>query len=158
MTAPTLMPIKDFGGDWSAYSDALYRVFERDIVRHDLRFRGLPVSAKRNPEYDGKRFAFWHMISEGNIEEDRTPNLRRCERLPQVRWIVENADSRTEIDVWEQRRKTERNWALWYEEYYLIILGQRSDHFLLKTAFCTEHGHGVRKYRKERDRYCSSQT
>lgn len=32
---------------------------------------------------DGKEATFWHMIQEGRIEEDRTPDIRRCER---IRW------------------------------------------------------------------------
>ncbi len=153
MIPPNLMPFSSFGGEWEKYLEALYDIFERDIVNHDLQFRGTLVSARRHPEYDGKRFAFWHMISEGNVEDERLPDMRRCERLPQVRWIIENADTVDAIDIWEQTRGREKNWVLWYEEYYLVVLAQRSGFYLLKTAFCTDRNHRVRKFRKERDAY-----
>lgn len=153
MTIPELMPLDDYGGDWMEYEMALYQVFERDIIRHDLRFRGQPVNARRLPEHARKWASFWHLISEGRIEDERTPDLRRCERLPLVRWIIENAASHAEIDMWEQVRRGQRNWLLWHEEYQLVVLEQRREYFLLKTSFCTEYAHRVRKFRCERDAY-----
>ncbi|MFV0298845.1 MAG: hypothetical protein ACK5JT_22310 [Hyphomicrobiaceae bacterium] len=153
MTLPNLMPFNDYGGDWGAYELALYQVFERDIIHHDLQFQGLRVNARRLPEHARKWACFWHLISEGRLEDERTPDLRRCERLPLVRWIVENAASHTDIDMWEQVRGHQRNWLLWHEEYQLVVLEQRNDYYLLKTAFCTEQNHRVRKFRRERDAY-----
>lgn len=153
MTIPPLMPLGSFGGDWPTYEEALYEVFERDIVQHDLQFRGASVSARRVPEHERKWACFWHLISEGRVEDDRIPDMRRCERLPLVRWIIENSDSDANIDVWEQTRPRERNWMLWYDEYYLVVLAQRTGYHLLKTAFCTEPEHRVRKFKKERDSY-----
>lgn len=153
MTAPPLICLEDFGGDWSAYETALYAVFVKDIITHNLQFRGVRVGARRMPEHDRKWACFWHLISEGHVEDDRTPDLRRCEHLPLIRWVIENADATQSIDVWEQTRQRERNWVLWYDEYYLIILAQRGDYLLLKTAFCTEPAHRVQKFRKERDNY-----
>lgn len=153
MTPPRLITLNDHGNVWEEYETALYEVFERDIIRHDLRFRGVPVNARRNPEHERKWACFWHMISEGRVEDDRLPDMRRCERLSQVRWIIENADAADTIDIWEQTREREKNWVLWYEEYYLVVLAQRSGYYLLKTAFCTDRDHRVRKFRKERDAY-----
>ena len=153
MTAPPLMPLGDYGGDWSAYEEALYRVFEQDVIKHDLQFRGMRVSARRWPEHTRKWACFWHLISEGRVEDERLPDLRRCERLPLIRWIIENADTVSNIDIWEQARQRERNWMLWHDEYYLVVLARRSGYNLLKTAFCTAPEHRVRKYRKERDAY-----
>ena len=153
MTSPPLILFQDHGGDWALYEEALYNAFVRDIVRHDLKFRDVRVSARRIPEHERKWACFWHLISEGRVEDDRTPDLRRCERLPQVRWIIENADACDQIDIWEQTRGRERNWVLWYEEYYLIVLAQRQGYYLLKTAFCTDRDHRVHKFRKERDAY-----
>ena len=153
MTPPRLITLNDFGGDWQAYEDALYEIFACDIIRHDLRFRGLPVNARRIPEHNRKWACFWHLISEGHVEDDRTPDMRRCERLPLIRWIIENADTEATIDTWEQKRRNEQNWALWYQEEYLVILAQRRGYYLLKTAFCTDRDHRIRKFRKERDAY-----
>ena len=53
------------------------------------------------------------MISEGHVEDDRIPDIRRCERLPLVLWIIENADAVANIDIREQARRRERNRMLW---------------------------------------------
>lgn len=153
MIPPSLILLNDHGGDWDKYEAALYGIFEQNIIRHDLRFRGTPVNARRVPEHERKWACFWHMISEGRVEDARTPDMRRCERLSQVRWIIENADTVPAIDIWEQTREREKNWVLWYEEYYLVVLAQRSGYYLLKTAFCTDRDHRVHKFRKERDAY-----
>ena len=154
MKPPQLIMLNDFDGDWDAYEAALYEIFVRDILRHDLRFRGIPVNARRVPEHNRKWACFWHLISEGRVEDDRIPDLRRCERLPLIRWIIENADTAATVDAWEQaRRGGGRNWLLWHREEYLVVLAQRRDYFLLKTAFCTDRAHRVGKFRKERDAY-----
>ncbi|MNH30689.1 hypothetical protein D3C79_909980 [compost metagenome] len=41
------------------------------------------LGLKRHPVIQGKEATFWHMISEGNDEAERLPDLRRCER---IRW------------------------------------------------------------------------
>ena len=152
MPLPDLISLNDFDGDWSRYEEALYAIFQRDILRHDLYFRRARVTARRNPEYERKWAGFWHLISEGRVEEDRLPDMQRCERLPWVRWIIENADSCTNIDIWQNRRGRETNTLLWLEEKYLVVLSARSENFLLKTAYCTEFNHRIRRLRKERDR------
>lgn len=151
MTEPSLLRFEDYGGDWPAYEAAMYEVFRADIIAHDLRFRGTRVAAKRLPEHEKKWASFWHLVSEGRVEDERLPDFRRCERLPFVRWIIENADSRDDIDVWSQVRGSEHNWMLWHQEYHLVVLEQRKDFVLLKTAFCTEMEQQVRRRRKERD-------
>lgn len=151
MNPPPLLRFEDFDGNWVTYESALYNVFERDIVQYDLQFRGIRVSARRVPEYEQRWFCYWHLISEGRVEDDRLPDLRRCERLPWIRWIIENADNHPEIDVWEQTRGSEKSLLLWYQEECLVILGRRSDYFLLKTAFVVQRSHRISKFRKERD-------
>lgn len=93
----------------------------------------------------------WHLISEGRVEDDRLPDLRRCERLTWIRWMIENADNCASIDVWENRRGREINTLLWLREEYLVILSARSENYLLKTAYCTEYEHRIRKLQRERD-------
>jgi hypothetical protein len=151
MSAPELLYLEHLDGDWPRYEAAIYQVFQQDIIEHDLMFRAHPVSARRVPEHERKWACFWHLISEGRVEDDRLPDLRRCERIRWVRWVIENAEIRDDIDVWQNRRQRETNWLLWYREEYLVILGERTDYFLLRTAFCTDREHRRRKLRKERD-------
>lgn len=74
-----------FNGDWENYENALYQIYLDDIVNAQLQFRGLSISCQYRPESKNKHFGFWHVISEGEIEDDRTPDFRRCER---IRWIA----------------------------------------------------------------------
>ncbi len=148
---PVLLPFSDFGGDWAAYERALVDIFRQTLANAGLQFRRQNVSCRRMPETDGQWFAYWHLIQEGRIEDDRTPDLRRCERLPWVRWVIENGETHTDIDVWANRHRGERNVLLWFREEYLVVLAQRNGYFLLKTAYCTEQSGRVRQLRKQRD-------
>jgi hypothetical protein len=153
MTIPNLICFRDYNGDWNAYLDALYEVYETQLARAPLRFRGVRVSCQRLPETHGKAYRFWHLISNGPIEEDREPDLRRCERLTWIAWVIENADTCGDIDIWENTRGSERNILLWHQEYFLVILSVRNGYFLLKTAYCIEYENDRRKKRRERDAF-----
>ena len=87
------------------------------------------------------------------MEDDRTPDLRRCERIRWVRWVIENGDAHPEIDEWQNTRKNEVNTLLWFREEYLVVLAQRQDYWLLRTAYCTEKSGRIRQLRKERDAF-----
>ena len=85
------------------------------------------------------------------VEDDRLPDLRRCERIRWVRWVIENAVEHAEIDIWQNTRKTEVNTLLWFREEYLVVLGQRQGYWLLRTAYCTEKSGRIAQLRQERD-------
>lgn len=71
----------EFSGDWSLYIEEVYNEFQHSFLSSGIRFRGLPVQPRFTPEYDGKEFGFWHLTSEGEKEEERTPDLSRCARI-----------------------------------------------------------------------------
>jgi len=84
-TPPPLIP---FTGDWETYEEKVYQAFLESFVKRRVLFRGVPVKAQFRPPFKGKGFSFWHVISEApdprkRREEDRIPDLRRCER---IRW------------------------------------------------------------------------
>ena len=151
MTPPDLLPFDAFGGDWQAYENELYRIFMDEIARAGLRFRGYGVNCRRIPEAAGRWASFWHLVQEGRVEEERTPDLRRCERLRWVRWVIENAPLHPAIDEWQNRRRNEVNTLLWYREEYLVVLAQRRNYWLLRTAYCTDQPHRIQRLRRERD-------
>lgn len=153
MTPPALVPFSDHGGNWGAYETELDRIFLADIAHAGIQFQGDRVGCRRHPETGGRWAAFWHLIQEGKIEDDRTPDLRRCERLRWVRWVIDNAGTHTEIDIWQNMRGTEVNALLWYREEYLVVLARRKDFWLLKTAYCTEQSGRIAQLRRERDRF-----
>lgn len=114
-------------------------------------FEGAPVTARREPLYDGKTGAFWHITSQGDIEEERIPNMRRCERIRWPKAFIEHADM---VKAWRNTRSGEKNVCLWLEEEnYLVVLGERPGYFLLRTAYFVEYEHTRRKLRKEYEAY-----
>lgn len=153
MTPPDLVLFNSFGGDWTAYETELHRIFLADIARAALQFRGARVGCRRHPEEGGRWVSFWHLVQEGRVEKDRTPDLRRCERIRWVRWVIENAATHHEIDEWQNTRSTEVNTLLWYREEYLVVLARRPGYWLLKTAYCTEKSGRIRQLCKERDAF-----
>ena len=153
MTPPDLLSFDAFGGNWQAYENELYRIFIGEIARAGLRFRGQGVNCRRMPETAGRWALFWHLVQEGPVEDERAPDLRRCERLPWVRWVIEKASVHPEIEEWQNTRGGETNTLLWYREEYLVVLAQRRDYWLLRTAYCTDQPHRVRLLRQERDRF-----
>lgn len=153
MSLPDLVRFEDYGGDWTAYRDALFEIYETQLSRANLDFRGTRIACERHPETEGKDFRFWHLVSDGEVEDDRIPNFRRCERLQWIAWIIQNADTCAEIDIWENKRQGQRNVLLWYAEDYLVILRKRNGYHLLKSGYCIEHEHARRKKRKERDAF-----
>jgi hypothetical protein len=145
-----LPPLIEFDGDWAAFEDAVYARFCDDLVRTPVTFNGCRVSVRRHPESRGRGYGFWHCVSEGGLEEERTPDLDRCKRVGWIKAIIENAD-KPEIDCWTNKRGSEVCRLLWYREEYLIVLAERSGYYLLKTAYLTDRHHTKRKLRAERD-------
>ena len=151
MNPPDLLRFADFGGDWAAYEAELNRVFMDEIARSGLEFRCEAVNCRRHNEVAGRWASYWHLVQEGRVEEDRTPDLRRCERLRWVPWVIQSAVAHPEIDEWQNIRGTEVNTLLWYREEYLVILGRRNGYWLLRSAYCTEKSGRIAQLRKERD-------
>jgi hypothetical protein len=146
---PRLLIFDDFHGDWSRYLDAIYACFKIDFMDSKPNYRGTLLSIKRQPVTDGKESTFWHIISEGDDEENRNPDLRRCERIRWPRPIIDNSTEPT-IKVWENERQGERRICLWLEENeYLVILAKRTGYILFWTAYPVTQPHRKHKLQKE---------
>jgi hypothetical protein len=153
---PPLVKFLDYSGDWDKYLSTVYGFFERDFIKNKPRFRREKVNIKRHPVINGKEATFWHLISEGKYEEDRLPNIRRCER---VRWpfsIIENCDREINIKIWENERGGEGRVCIWLSfenEDYLVVLAKRSDYLLFWTAYPLTYENTKRKLQKEYETY-----
>lgn len=124
--------------------------FESSVNQVDTDFK----SRIRHPLTHGKEATFWHMIQEGAVEEDRTPDFRRCERIRWPRPIIEHDDD-SRVKVWVNQRRGEQRICLWFEqENYLVILADRGKYILPWTAYLVEQPHRQRKLRKEYEAYC----
>ncbi len=146
---PPLVLLTDYDGDWDKYFQTVYDFFEQDFVKSRPSFQGTKLQLKRYPVIQGKEATFWHVISEGKTEEDRTPDLRRCERIRWPRPLINNGKE-PPLKIWSNLRNGEKRICLWLEEAeYLVVLAKRSGYILLWTAYATPQPHQKRKLQKE---------
>jgi len=151
---PPLVMLSDYSGDWFSYLNAIYAFFKQDFVDSKPVFKGRRLGLKRHPLAHGKEATFWHMIQEGAVEEDRTPDFRRCERIRWPRPIIEHDADKT-IKVWANQRRGEQRICLWIEqENYLVILADRGEYILPWTAYLVEQPHRQQKLQREYEEYC----
>jgi hypothetical protein len=141
--------LEQYGGDWESYIDAVYNIFRRDFVASRPIFRGRKLGHKRYPLSDGKEATFWHVIQEGKTEGERIPNLRRCERVPWIRPIIEH-ENEPVIKIWENSRRNEARICLWIEDHeYLVVLAKRKGYVILWTAYPVIEPHRKSKLQRE---------
>jgi hypothetical protein len=153
---PALMEFNDFGGDWEAYLEAIYKIFTEDFINYRPIFDNLPVQRRKHPLVQNKEATFWHIIAEGEKEEERTPDLRRCERICWPRPIIEQARNRG-LKIWKNKRGSQTCVCLWFEPVeYLVVLAERDDYMLFLTAYCVPQDHRKKKLEKEFQVYIAS--
>ncbi len=125
----------EFNGVWNSYINKVYHEFQMSFLNAGIRFRGLPVQPRYTPEYDGKEFGFWHLTSEGEKEEERTPDLERCARIRWISFMIQHHESE-HLSCWEERKGSNSEIVIWHEaENYVVVLAARRDYWLLKTAY-----------------------
>lgn len=148
------MLLNEYGGDWDLYLDALYGHFRRDFLGGATpTFRGLPVRLKRYPVEQDKEATFWHFISEGSVESERTIDFRRCERICWPRSIMDNATD-PDLKVWDQEIRGEIRTHIWCEEHdYMLVIANRRTFFLPWTAYSVTQTHERRKLAKRWQTY-----
>lgn len=144
---PALFP---FHGDWSRYVEDLYAIYQDELVHGGLEFRDFPVKTQYRPPSLGKGYGFWHVISDGPEEEGRIPDLRRCERIRWIAWMIRNVDTDARISWWRNKRGANTHIVLWMEtEDFVVVLAERQGYYLLKTAYCLK-AHRRKSFEKER--------
>lgn len=150
---PEQILLEHYQGEWEAYFDSVYQAFHRDFVLSKPVFRGVRLGLKRHPEYEGKSATFWHMISTGNVESERVPDIRRCERISWPKPVIDNSTD-TCLKVWAEPKGKNRRIHIWFEdEGYLVVLDDRGDFMLPWTAFYIEHNHQRKKYNTRWERH-----
>lgn len=153
---PPLLELSDFDGDWKRYIDTVFGEFHRDFLSSQPKLNRRWVRCRRDPIYDGKEAGFWHCTSEGPAEDERIPDLRRCERIRWIRYAIEH-DEVVGVDHWTNRRGNEIRHLFWVNEEFLVVVGERIrkrdgfQYMQLITAYCTMEESRKRKLRKERD-------
>jgi len=151
-----LPPLELFPGNWETYTDHIYKIYCDLILNSDLRFRGVQVKPRFTPKTKGKIHGFWHVVSQGRIEDERVPDFRRCERIRWISWVIENVDNFDDITWWDERTKAnDREVVLWLEaEQFVVILSwRRQGYWLLKTAYLATKPHKIKSLRTKRESY-----
>jgi hypothetical protein len=93
------------------------------------------------------------MISEGKEEENRVPDLRRCERIRWPKPIIEHEDD-PKVKYWVSVKRNEDRIHIWLEEEdYIVVLADRKGFLLPWTAFLITRPHTREKLRKEHKEY-----
>jgi hypothetical protein len=151
---PSLIELSSCGGSWERYLEAIYEVFREDFVTTKPSFRGRKLGLKRYPEHAGKEATFWHLITEGEVEADRTPDFRRCERIRWPKPVIEN-EADIEVLVWNEVRGSRDHRIHLYlpKERYLVVLADRGKYILPWTAYYVQHENGHRKYLQRHARH-----
>jgi hypothetical protein len=152
---PPLILMEDHQNDWSKYLEAIYEYFCQDFVTSKPTLEGKRFALKRYPMINGKEATFWHIISEGVIENERLPDLRRCERIRWPRAIIDAFNSHCDgVKYWRNFRKGEERVILALDDFsYIVVLADRGEYMLLWTAYCIERKHSRNKLRREYEEY-----
>jgi len=146
---PDLVLLSDYGGDWLRYLEAVYEIFWHDfVVSPPAMFDGKRFALKRHPLEQGKEATFWHLISEGKVEQDRVPDLRRCERIRWPRAIIDADES--VVCRWKIQRGSDQRIVIALEDFsYVVVLTDRGEYVLLWTAYQVERNHRRESLKRE---------
>lgn len=155
---PQIVTLESCNGDWQRYEDLIYAQFKRDFVDHRPSFKGTRLGLRKHPVVKNRESTFWHMISEGKTEDDRIPDMRRCERIAWVRPVIEAVGVRNDVVYWEQDRHGKTNVAIALSDFsYIVFLGKRTgdtgDYLIPLTAYWVERTFRQATYRKEYEEY-----
>jgi hypothetical protein len=146
---PGLLLLQEYSGDWIKYIEAVYNHFKADFIVSSPKFQNKRVGIMRDPLYQQKEFTFWHCTSEGDKEDERLPDIRRCERIRWPRPIIEHSNDKL-VRCWRNKRRSEKRILLWfYEDDYLVVLTERKQYVLLWTAYLVTYEHTKTKLLKE---------
>lgn len=157
--------LNSFGGDYQGYFAHCYDIYWQDF--HETRPTwpdGRRFSIKRHPEIDGKCATFWHMITEGDVESERIPDMARYERIGWPRVMIEEfcshypAPSNDNIAWWKSTRKGASRVLVALRDFtYVVVVEERNDYVMLWTAYPVEFSSRRRKLEDEWRRYWDAQ-
>ena len=147
---PNLILLEDHWWNWNNYLSAIYKAFKIDFVDskpNDIEWKRIWL--KKHPVIKNMEATFWHFISEWTTEEERTPDIRRCERIKWSRPIIDNYDC-NDVKFWKNTRwKSTRICLCYWDWEYLVILDERENYVLPWTAYFVEKQHTKKKLEKE---------
>lgn len=153
---------------WEADTyEILYAIFHRDFVASRPRYRGSEVWYFPQME-DGKEAIFWHLTTREHRpkpvprrmrryaesiaqQAGRYPDLRRCERLPWVRPIIENSRE-PELLAWDYREGhgNIRTYVWFKDRRFVVIMKKYRDcRRRLLTSFYVDENYKTRDFERK---------
>lgn len=135
---PSKLPVSLFNGDMALYKEALYKIFKRDFIDNELFFNGKKVDIIHEKLFENKERSFWHIISEGEEDINRTPISWRSEALPWVKPLIVEGGACSEYKVWTKyhdKTKKDRYYIWCTAINYLVILEDRDTHYKLISGY-----------------------
>ncbi len=152
MNFPDLIEFNDYPG-WNEYIEIIYNVYCKEIRTKQFEYEGKQIALRKYPTYQNKDKGFWHLVTEGDIEDQRNPDLRRCSHIRWVRYVIDNSH-KPEINIWKNTRKGKTNICLSTEDFsYLVVLGERNGYVILLSAYPIPEAYKKMKLRKECEQY-----
>lgn len=146
---PDLFPVNP----WTEQTyDLLYNIFARDFKESQPCYRGQTIWFFDDME-DSKEAIFWHLTSRKDKNGERFPDLRRSERLPWARPMLDHA-AKPEVVDWDYEEDDgDIKTYVWLKDYdYLMILKKyRDGRRRLITSFWIEYDNFKRKLAKKYD-------
>lgn len=167
-SSPSWLPAMAEVNPWTADTyDMLYAIFRRDLVTSQPRYCGQQVWYFRDME-DGKEALFWHLTSrevkpkpvprrmrkyaaEIQVQPGRYPDLRRSERLPWVRPMIENSQQ-PEVLAWDYKEGDgDIHTYLWLKnlDFVAIMKKYPDGRCRLVTSFYVDQEHTRRTFERK---------
>ena len=162
---PEIIPLESYDGNWQKYEDAIYCIFKNDFITSTPQFNGKKVQIKKYPIENEKENAFFHVTcADFNKNNERLPDMRRCERIRWIRAFIENYNCDNSkctdcngVKIWQEPYKSRtRIHILLEEERYLVILEDRKTYYLLITAYYLDYDHSLEKQLNNYEKYKKS--
>lgn len=155
---PNLIYLNNFNGNFQAFLNAVYLIFETDFIKTQPKYEGLKVAVRKYPEVGGLHRTFYHITHEGEDEQNRTPDIRRMERIRFPRFFIDN-NTHPEILIWKNTRNRDERVLLFNEnENYIVVLTERKEFYLFITAYYVETEHRKRALLKEYSTFIKTKT
>jgi hypothetical protein len=151
MEKPSWLPEMYPVSIWSEKTyDLLYEIFKKDFLLSDVKYRDFKVYFRPDKDKE-KEILFWHLTSKKekiNNEIVRIPDLRRCERLPWVKPLIQRPPNNDDILDWDYEHYNKRIKTcilLRYWDFIVILEKTKEGRRLLITAYYIDNEHEKRK-------------
>lgn len=157
---PSKIESKMFNGNIDAYNEALYKLFKRDFIDNTTYFNQKPVDIIHQDYYNGKERTYWHIVSEGDEDANRTPISTRAEKIAWIKFLILEDGSCPNYKFWTRyhdKTKKTRLYIMCDAVNYLVVLENRGTYYKLITAFPVQE-YSIKKYLKYYKQYLLEKT